>query len=168
MPRVGFEPMIPVFERKKTVRALNSAAIGTGISWRIILKCILRNPWRNGLDSFCNIKFSFFTFKQLLTYCNVCNAASGRSRHEINSKRNRLRFVTVLFVRAEKRIDTLNNKMIPTCVRHISLPFVHGYFKICGQTIYKEGAVRSRHLLPEVDEEGPDILFFNSHVFTIN
>jgi hypothetical protein len=29
MPRVGFEPTIPVFERSKTIRALDSAAIGT-------------------------------------------------------------------------------------------------------------------------------------------
>jgi hypothetical protein len=30
MPRAGFEPVIPVFERPKTVRALDRAAIGTG------------------------------------------------------------------------------------------------------------------------------------------
>jgi hypothetical protein len=29
MPGVEFEPMIPVFERPKTVRALDSPAIGT-------------------------------------------------------------------------------------------------------------------------------------------
>jgi hypothetical protein len=29
MPRAGFEPAIPVSERLKTVRALDSAAIGT-------------------------------------------------------------------------------------------------------------------------------------------
>jgi len=30
MPRTGFELVIPVFERSKTVRALGCAAIGTG------------------------------------------------------------------------------------------------------------------------------------------
>jgi hypothetical protein len=35
----GFEPTIPVFERLKTVRALDCAASGTG--GRIILKWIL-------------------------------------------------------------------------------------------------------------------------------
>jgi hypothetical protein len=29
MPRAGFEPMIPVFKRLKTVRALDRATIGT-------------------------------------------------------------------------------------------------------------------------------------------
>jgi len=32
MPRAGFKPTIPVFERSKTVRALDRAAIGTGRS----------------------------------------------------------------------------------------------------------------------------------------
>jgi hypothetical protein len=32
MPRAGFEPTVPVFERLETVRALDSAAIGTGSS----------------------------------------------------------------------------------------------------------------------------------------
>jgi hypothetical protein len=31
MPRVGFEPTIPVFERTKTVHALDRAAIVTGV-----------------------------------------------------------------------------------------------------------------------------------------
>jgi hypothetical protein len=31
MRRVGFELMIPVFERSKTVRALDRSAIGTGV-----------------------------------------------------------------------------------------------------------------------------------------
>jgi hypothetical protein len=31
MPRVGFEPTIPVFEWPKTLRASDSSAIGTGI-----------------------------------------------------------------------------------------------------------------------------------------
>jgi hypothetical protein len=31
MPRVGFEPMIPVFERAKTVHVLDCAAIVIGI-----------------------------------------------------------------------------------------------------------------------------------------
>jgi hypothetical protein len=35
MPRAGFEPKIPVFELLKTVRALDSAAIGTGIYWEM-------------------------------------------------------------------------------------------------------------------------------------
>jgi hypothetical protein len=30
MPRVGFEPMIPAFEREKTVQALDRAANVTG------------------------------------------------------------------------------------------------------------------------------------------
>jgi len=30
MPRAGFEPTIPMFERSKTIRALDSAAIWTG------------------------------------------------------------------------------------------------------------------------------------------
>jgi len=30
MPRVGFEPTIPVFEQLKTVRVLDCAASGTG------------------------------------------------------------------------------------------------------------------------------------------
>jgi len=30
MPRAGFEPMIPIFERSKTVRASDRAASGTG------------------------------------------------------------------------------------------------------------------------------------------
>jgi hypothetical protein len=32
MPRMGFKPTIPMFERPKTVRDLDRAAIGTGIS----------------------------------------------------------------------------------------------------------------------------------------
>jgi hypothetical protein len=32
MPREEFEPKIPVFERFKTIRALNCVATGTGIS----------------------------------------------------------------------------------------------------------------------------------------
>jgi hypothetical protein len=32
-PRAVFESMIPVFERSKTVRALDRAAIGTGLRW---------------------------------------------------------------------------------------------------------------------------------------
>jgi hypothetical protein len=35
MPRAGFETAIPMFERPKTVRALERAAIGTG-SFQII------------------------------------------------------------------------------------------------------------------------------------
>jgi hypothetical protein len=38
MPRAGFEPMIPVFERPKTVRTLDRAAIGTGPVLHIKLK----------------------------------------------------------------------------------------------------------------------------------
>jgi hypothetical protein len=36
MPRVGFEPMIPVFERAKTVHALDRAATVIGSSKDII------------------------------------------------------------------------------------------------------------------------------------
>jgi hypothetical protein len=32
MPRAGFESTIPVFERLKTVRALDRAAVGTGLA----------------------------------------------------------------------------------------------------------------------------------------
>jgi len=35
MPRVGFESMIPVFERSKTVRASDRSATGTGISMTV-------------------------------------------------------------------------------------------------------------------------------------
>jgi hypothetical protein len=38
MPRVGFEPTIPVFERAKTVHALDGAATVIGICWDSILK----------------------------------------------------------------------------------------------------------------------------------
>jgi hypothetical protein len=41
MPRVGFEPTIPVLERAKTVRVLDRAATGIGVSncsSRIILE----------------------------------------------------------------------------------------------------------------------------------
>jgi hypothetical protein len=37
MPRARFEPMSPVFEQSKTIRALGRAAIGTGISLILIL-----------------------------------------------------------------------------------------------------------------------------------
>jgi hypothetical protein len=30
MPRMGFEPVVPLFERPKKVRALDRAAVGTG------------------------------------------------------------------------------------------------------------------------------------------
>jgi hypothetical protein len=41
MPRAGFEPMILVFGRFKTVRALDRAAIGTGVPYKGDLKrCI--------------------------------------------------------------------------------------------------------------------------------
>jgi hypothetical protein len=33
MPRVGFEPMAPVFERTKTVDALHRAATVIGLPW---------------------------------------------------------------------------------------------------------------------------------------
>jgi hypothetical protein len=37
MPRTGFEPTIPVFERLKAVRALDIAAIGTGLLLLLLL-----------------------------------------------------------------------------------------------------------------------------------
>jgi hypothetical protein len=37
MPRVGFEPTIPVFERAKAVHALDHAATVIGIRWLISL-----------------------------------------------------------------------------------------------------------------------------------
>jgi hypothetical protein len=43
MPRVGFEPMIPAFERRKTVHALERAAIVIGqllTSGLLILKVV--------------------------------------------------------------------------------------------------------------------------------
>jgi hypothetical protein len=42
MPRVGFEPTIPVFERPKTVRALDRSAIGNG---KIIYKTVKEVGW---------------------------------------------------------------------------------------------------------------------------
>jgi hypothetical protein len=47
IPRAGFEPVIPMFERPKTVRALDSAAIGTGYFENNVLKVhslLLWNP----------------------------------------------------------------------------------------------------------------------------
>jgi hypothetical protein len=40
MPRVGFEPKIPVFERPKTVRALDCSATGTGKLYELWTKII--------------------------------------------------------------------------------------------------------------------------------
>jgi hypothetical protein len=41
MPRVGFEPTIPVFERAKTVHALDCAA--TVIGYTVTFTCIKEN-----------------------------------------------------------------------------------------------------------------------------
>jgi hypothetical protein len=41
MPRAGFEPTIPVFERSKTVFALDRAANGTGVCIIIIIIIII-------------------------------------------------------------------------------------------------------------------------------
>jgi hypothetical protein len=38
MPRVGFEPAIPVFERAKTVPALDRAAIVIGLATDSVVK----------------------------------------------------------------------------------------------------------------------------------
>jgi hypothetical protein len=48
MPREGFEPTIPMFERLKTVRALGRVAIGTGVS-HLLSKAVIckRFPIRN-------------------------------------------------------------------------------------------------------------------------
>jgi hypothetical protein len=40
MPPAGFEHMIPVFERSKTVRALDRAAIGTTLTSFIVLQSL--------------------------------------------------------------------------------------------------------------------------------
>jgi hypothetical protein len=37
MPRVGFDPTIPVFERAKTVRALDSAATVIGEAYMFVI-----------------------------------------------------------------------------------------------------------------------------------
>jgi hypothetical protein len=44
MPRVGFEPTTPVFERAKTVHALDRAITVIGICGHSFLKYILRPP----------------------------------------------------------------------------------------------------------------------------
>jgi hypothetical protein len=49
MPRVGFEPTIPVFEQSKTVRALECAAIGNGS----VLTCVAE-LWEIKLYSKCD------------------------------------------------------------------------------------------------------------------
>jgi hypothetical protein len=61
MPRVGFEPTFPVFERSKTVRALDSAAIGTGFPIRRNTKinthmstCVEKFHIQNSLPAFFN------------------------------------------------------------------------------------------------------------------
>jgi hypothetical protein len=45
MPRAGYEPMIPVFERLKTVHALHLAAIETGIIKNTLLDFFLNDKW---------------------------------------------------------------------------------------------------------------------------
>jgi hypothetical protein len=40
MPRAGFEPMIPILEWSKTIRALDSAATGTGLRTKNIIRVI--------------------------------------------------------------------------------------------------------------------------------
>jgi hypothetical protein len=52
MNRVGFEPTIPVFERLKTVRTLDRAAIGTGISVYIEFKLIFHSCNSQALKHF--------------------------------------------------------------------------------------------------------------------
>jgi hypothetical protein len=43
IPRAGFEPTIPLFERVKTVRALDGAASGTGTLQPLCMKlCLLQ------------------------------------------------------------------------------------------------------------------------------
>jgi hypothetical protein len=45
MPRVGFEPTIPVFERTKTVHALDGAVTLIGSNSSLLtLICILNDP----------------------------------------------------------------------------------------------------------------------------
>jgi hypothetical protein len=50
MAGVGFEPTIPVFERAKTVHALDGAATVIGLSWKLEAKNSLlesiRRIWR--------------------------------------------------------------------------------------------------------------------------
>jgi hypothetical protein len=62
MPRVGFEPMIPVFERTKTVHALDRAATVIGyysttvliISFHTLVHCYYPVPF------FCVFIYSYF------------------------------------------------------------------------------------------------------------
>jgi len=54
MPRVGFEPTIPVFERLKTVRALDCAA-----NWIGSDDCEIIKFWENSLGS-CSDTLSRF------------------------------------------------------------------------------------------------------------
>jgi hypothetical protein len=44
MPREGFEPAIPMFERAKTVRVFDHAAIGTGD--KTLYMSLLLSHWR--------------------------------------------------------------------------------------------------------------------------
>jgi hypothetical protein len=48
MPRMGFERMTPVFEREKTVHALDRAAAVVGTNYTVLYVCLL-STCRNSL-----------------------------------------------------------------------------------------------------------------------
>jgi hypothetical protein len=69
MPRVGFEPTIPAFEREKTFHALDSTAIVMGCDKLSLLKPNLNSAAFSKLRSyndFYYIVFSGFAYRQLL------------------------------------------------------------------------------------------------------
>jgi len=69
MPRARFEPTIPVFERLRTVRALDSTATGTGIIWEpYVLKTCEESPcWGQWWDESCleNITYWVLLLKDI-------------------------------------------------------------------------------------------------------
>jgi hypothetical protein len=71
MPRAGFESAIPMFERPKTVRTLDLAAIGTGgqvvnqTYYVEILKWVREAVLGKGLNFGPMIRFSIMTMFQL-------------------------------------------------------------------------------------------------------
>jgi hypothetical protein len=61
MPRAGFQPVIPVFERPKTVLALYRTAIGTGA----------QNIWTKILN-ICDQRHTYFFVVVYITHNSVC------------------------------------------------------------------------------------------------
>jgi hypothetical protein len=52
MPRVGFEPMVPVFEREKTVHALDRAATMIGQLYPTLRLNNIASPLKNSFEGF--------------------------------------------------------------------------------------------------------------------